>query len=150
MEIKPISFASFNTATSSQRDSVSLNDASVNARAIADSLKVNFAASPGLLRAGDWKEGGDYHIEVVVAKLVVVCNAESVLRRPRPSPNPSTPVPSPMPGEIFAWLQEQNRRGSHVDDQILEKARLGFGTGVNEGVRTQRELMSKFRMPNAP
>ncbi|CCC05031.1 hypothetical protein SMACR_07354 [Sordaria macrospora] len=147
MEIKPISFASFNAATSSQRDSVSLNDASVNARAIADSLKVNFAVSPEILRAGDWKEGGDYHIEVVVAKLVVVCNAESVLRRPRPSPNPSTPVPSPMPGEIFAWLQEQNRRGSHVDDQILEKARLGFGTGVNEGPVPERSLHSSSMGP---
>ncbi|KAK1783182.1 hypothetical protein QBC45DRAFT_156022 [Copromyces sp. CBS 386.78] len=160
MDIKPIGFASFNPATSSQRDSVSLNDASVNARAIANSLKVDFAVSPGLLRAGDWIEGVDYHLEVVVAKLVVVCNAEDVLRRPRPSPNPSKPVPPSRPGEELAWLERYKRRGGYVEEQRLEKARLekarlekarlGFGHGVNEGVRTQRELMSKWHLPNAP
>ncbi|KAK3953441.1 hypothetical protein QBC32DRAFT_369440 [Pseudoneurospora amorphoporcata] len=155
MDIKPIGFASFNAATSSLRDSVSLNDASVNARAIANSLKVDFAVSPGLLRAGDWIEGVDYHLEVVVAKLVVVCNAENVLRRPRPSPNPSKPVPPSRPGEELAWLERHKRRGGYMEEQRLEKARLekarlGFGHGVNEGVRTQRELMSKWHLPNAP
>lgn len=144
MELNPIGFASFNAATSSQRDSVSLNDASVNAKAIADSLKVDFAVSPGLLRSGDWREGGDYHLEVVVAKLVVVCNAERVLCQL------SEPVPAAGPGQELAWLERQRARGVQVDEQRLEKARLGLGTGVNEGVRTQRELMSKWRIPMPP
>ncbi|KAJ4350850.1 hypothetical protein N0V85_009671, partial [Neurospora sp. IMI 360204] len=144
MELKPIGFASFNAATSSQRDSVSLNDASVNAKAIADSLKVDFAVSPGLLRSGDWREGGDYHLEVVVAKLVVVCNAERVLCQL------SEPVPAAGPGQELAWLERQRARGVQVAEQRLEKAWLGLGTGVNEGVRTQKELMSKWRIPMPP
>lgn len=153
MEIKTIDLRWYNGATSNQGESVfSLNEASVNARAITQSLKVDFAVSPGLLRAGDWKEGGDYHKEVVVAKLVVVCNAESLLRPPpvpaRPSPSipvpiPGAPAPSYTAGEMLA-LDEQKRKAEYEQQQGLEKARLGLGTGVNEGVTMRRELTSKF------
>lgn len=132
MENKPVGFTTFNAATSSQRDSISLNDNSVNAKAIADALKVDFAVSPGLLRAGDWREGGDYHQEVVMTRLVVFCNAESLLRQPVPTTKPG---PGHGHGQDWAWLQ---------------KARLGLGTGVNEGMRTQRELINKWRLPPPP
>ncbi|KAK3400181.1 hypothetical protein B0T20DRAFT_408092 [Sordaria brevicollis] len=116
MEIKPIGYTSFNAATSSQRDSFSLNDNCENAKANADRLRVDFFVSPGLLRAGDWREGGDYHQEVMVARMVVVCNADSLLRR-----SYSTTV-AVGPGN-------------------------GPGTRVNEGVQTQVDLMSKWRLP---